>query len=127
MITLHSPAFAIPFGTLSATHLDIVVRHDKAGMRGIDWRFHESGHRLSFTPVARANRMRRSILMATDQFDSGFYIRLDAATRKNPHAIARAMAAIGDHRSDLRDAYADRDLERLRSITDRIAAQATKR
>ena len=127
MITQYSPAFAAPFGKIHATHLDMSVRHDKAGMRGMDWKFHAAGHRLSFTPVARrGDGWQRSVLLG-DTFDSGFYIRLDTAARKIPHAIARAMLAVGVHVQELRAAYEVRDGAALRAIADTVAAALAPR
>jgi hypothetical protein len=119
--TVISP-FAQPFGSLDFTHLVITVRHDKAGGFGYGGN-KPAGHRLSFSPSIIRDGGRKCILLG-EKWDGGFFIRLDDATRSNPHLIKRVAAAVAERRTAFTEAYEARDAECLKGLVHAIADAA---
>ena len=131
-----SPEIEIPFtapqGKQAHTVLSVRITHARAGTSYFSGKHYPSATRLSLTPETITTtkdgfKIRSSVLMSGDQWESGFFVILDSADRKNPHAIKRYFAILSGSKAiqeSIRDAYEHRDGAGLQTIANDIRAMA---
>ena len=119
-------AFSVPFGKNKFAVLAVRVDHMGNGINYFSGNSYSAGHRLYFSPCTITGTIRSSVMMSGDQWESGFYVKLDDSPRKNPHYIKRAMEALDVRVSMCVKAFEMQDIEELKRIAADIHAAAFK-
>ena len=119
----HITPFASLYSTEHFTHLRLSLDHVRAGVSVFTGQRHTAGHVLRLVPERRSPGSCVSILLGKP-WESGFYLRLDDAGRRNPHALKRYAVQLAPVAPDLAAAFAANDGDAITTLVRGLAAAA---